>query len=40
MIFEETFTLSNGVKIPKLALGTWLIEGAAAKDAVKNATDT
>lgn len=39
MIFEETFTLSNGVKIPKLALGTWLIEGAAAKDAVKNAIE-
>ncbi len=39
MIFEETFTLSNGVKIPKLALGTWLIEGAAAKDTVKNAIE-
>lgn len=39
MIFEETFTLSNGVKIPKLALGTWLIEGAAAKNAVKNAIE-
>lgn len=39
MIFEETFTLSNGVKIPKLALGTWLIEGAAAKNAVKNAVE-
>ena len=25
MIFEETFTLNNGVKIPKLALGTWEI---------------
>ena len=23
MIFDETFTLTNGVKIPKLALGTW-----------------
>lgn len=39
MIFEETFILSNEVKIPKLALGTWLIEGAAAKDAVKNAIE-
>lgn len=39
MIFEETFILSNRVKIPKLALGTWLIEGAAAKDAVKNAIE-
>ena len=25
MIFEETHTLSNGVKIPKLGLGTWSI---------------
>ena len=25
MIFEETFTLNNEVKIPKLALGTWEI---------------
>lgn len=25
MIFEEAFTLNNGVKIPKLALGTWKI---------------
>lgn len=39
MIFNETFTLSNGVKIPKLALGTWLIEGEAAKNAVKNAIE-
>ena len=23
----QTFTLNNGVTIPKLALGTWLIEG-------------
>ena len=26
MIFNETFTLNNGVKIPKLALGTWFID--------------
>ena len=25
MILEEHFTLSNGVEIPKLGLGTWLI---------------
>lgn len=25
MIFEETYTLDNGIEIPKLALGTWLI---------------
>jgi diketogulonate reductase-like aldo/keto reductase len=29
---EETFTLLNGVKIPKLGLGTWMIpDGAAAR---------
>ena len=31
--------MTNGVQIPKLALGTWLIKGAAAKDAVKNAIE-
>lgn len=25
MILEEKFTLSNGVEIPKLGLGTWFI---------------
>ena len=34
MIFEETYTMSNGAKIPKLALGTWLIENEEAADAV------
>ncbi|OZG49497.1 aldo/keto reductase [Pseudoscardovia suis] len=33
----QTFTLNNGVTIPKLALGTWLIEGQQATDAVKAA---
>lgn len=36
-ILEETYTLSNGVKIPKLALGTWLIENSGTEEAVKNA---
>jgi diketogulonate reductase-like aldo/keto reductase len=39
MILEETYTLSNGVEIPKLGLGTWFISnedaGQAVKDAVK-----
>jgi diketogulonate reductase-like aldo/keto reductase len=39
MILQETFTLSNGVKIPKLGLGTWFISDdnvvQAVKDAVK-----
>lgn len=34
MIFEETYTMNNGAKIPKLALGTWLIENEKAADAV------
>lgn len=33
----QTFILNNGVTIPKLALGTWLIEGQQATDAVKAA---
>ena len=34
MILEETYTLSNGVEIPKLGLGTWLIDNANAPSAV------
>ncbi|WP_100489214.1 aldo/keto reductase [Sporolactobacillus pectinivorans] len=37
MIFDETYTLSNGVKIPKLGLGTWLIEDDKAAQAIRNA---
>ena len=36
-IVEEKYTLYNGVKIPKLGLGTWLIDNENVKDAVKNA---
>ena len=39
MILKETYTLSNGIEIPKLGLGTWFISdenaGQAVKDAVK-----
>ena len=40
MIVQEKFTLYNGVKIPKLGLGTWLcrkndIAGQAVRDAVE-----
>jgi diketogulonate reductase-like aldo/keto reductase len=39
MILGETYTLSNGVEIPKLGLGTWFISNgnvvSAVKDAVK-----
>lgn len=37
MIFDETYTLSNGVTIPKLGLGTWLIDNDKAAQAVKDA---
>ena len=37
MILNETFTLSNGVEIPKLGLGTWFINDADVVDAVKEA---
>ena len=39
MILDETYRLSNGIKIPKLGLGTWFINNndvvQAVKDAVK-----
>lgn len=34
MILQETYTLSNGVEIPKLGLGTWFIDNANAASAV------
>lgn len=37
MIFDETYTLANGIKIPKLGLGTWFIEDGKASDVVKSA---
>src|SRR4051794_24271645 len=37
MILEESFTLSNGVNIPKLGLGTWRIEDAAVAHVVREA---
>lgn len=37
MILNETFTLNNGVEIPKLALGTWLIDDASVAGAVRAA---
>ena len=37
MVLNEYYTLSNGVKIPKLGLGTWFIEDSKAPDAVKQA---
>ena len=37
MILQETFTLSNGVEIPKLGLGTWFISDADVVQAVQDA---
>lgn len=39
MILQDTFTLSNGVKIPQLGLGTWMIEDANAAQAVRSAVE-
>lgn len=39
MILQETQTLPNGVAIPKLALGTWMIEDDVVADAVKAAIE-
>lgn len=37
MILNEYYTLSNGVKIPQLGLGTWFIEDGKAPEAVQQA---
>ncbi|PTY37089.1 2,5-diketo-D-gluconic acid reductase [Saccharospirillum sp. MSK14-1] len=39
MIHEQTYTLSNGVEIPKLGLGTWMIDDDASVEAVKAAIE-
>ncbi|MBY6089083.1 aldo/keto reductase [Maritimibacter alkaliphilus] len=39
MIFDETYTLSNGVSVPKLGLGTWMIEDDKAAEAVRAAIE-
>ena len=39
MILEETLTLSNGVQIPKLGLGTWMIDDGKAAAAVRATTE-
>lgn len=38
-MYNETITLSNGVVVPKLALGTWFIEDGKAADAVRTAVN-
>ena len=36
-MYNETVMLSNGVQVPMLALGTWLVEDDKAAEAVRNA---
>src|SRR5699024_11350252 len=38
-ILQETYTLANGVEIPKLGLGTWFIDDNKAAQAVRDAVD-
>jgi diketogulonate reductase-like aldo/keto reductase len=38
MILEEKYTLSNGIEIPKLGLGTWFISNEDVVPAIKYAT--
>lgn len=38
-MFNQTLTLSNGVRIPQLALGTWLIDDSNVAAAVKAAVE-
>ena len=33
-VFDETFTMNNGIKIPRLALGVWEIDDDKVADAV------
>ena len=37
MILQETYTLADGVRIPKLGLGTWMLDDAQAAQAVRTA---
>ncbi|EAX1055448.1 aldo/keto reductase [Salmonella enterica subsp. enterica serovar Sandiego] len=37
MILNEYFTLSNGIQIPKIGLGTWMIEDSKVADVIVNA---
>lgn len=39
MILQEKYTLSNGVEIPKLGLGTWFINNDDVVQAVKDAVE-
>lgn len=36
-MLENTYTLENGIKIPKLGLGTWFIDDSKVAEAVREA---
>lgn len=38
-VINETYELSNGIKIPKLGLGTWFIDDDKAAQAVRDAVE-
>lgn len=38
-MLSETYILNNGVKIPKIGLGTWLIDNNKVAEVVKTALD-
>lgn len=38
-MYEKNVTLSNGVEVPQLALGTWLIDDDKAAEAVREAVE-
>ena len=39
-MYNNSITLSNGVSVPQLALGTWLIDDDKVGAAVRSAIDT
>ena len=39
MILNETYSLANGIQIPRLGLGTWMIDDGKAAQAVRSAVE-
>ena len=39
MVLNETYKMNNGIEIPKLALGTWLIDDSKVAEAVRQALE-
>lgn len=39
-MFNETYKLSNGIEIPLLGLGTWLLDDEQAAQAVRDAVSS